>query len=70
MNMWQAFKSAAIGILSSKKAVMGIVGALTAGAMKLGWNIDSETVMLVVSPIVAAIIGQGAADWGKEAAKS
>jgi uncharacterized membrane protein YeaQ/YmgE (transglycosylase-associated protein family) len=50
--------------------VMGIVGALTAGAMKLGWNIDSETVMLVVSPIVAAIIGQGAADWGKEAAKS
>jgi hypothetical protein len=70
MKMWQAFKTAAIGILSSKKAVMGIAGALAAGAMKLGWNVDSETVLLVVGPIVAAIVGQGVADLGKEAAKS
>jgi hypothetical protein len=69
MNMWKAVKLALIGILSSKKAVMGLTGALTAGIMKLGLNIDSETVGLVVGPIVAAIIGQAAADHGKEAAQ-
>jgi len=68
--MWKAIKSVAVEILSSKKAVMGIVGAVTAGLLKLGAHVDSETVGLVVGPIVAAIIGQGAADFGKEAAKA
>lgn len=48
---------------------MGIVGAISAGVMKLGFNVDSETVGLIVTPIIAAIIGQGVADHGKEAAK-
>lgn len=68
MTMWNALKAAIVGILSSKKAVMGLTGALTAGIMKLGLHVDSETVGLVVGPIVAAIIGQAAADHGKEAA--
>lgn len=68
--MWTAIKQVIIGLLSSKKAVMGISAAIAAGTMKLGFNVSSETVGLIVSPIVAAIIGQGVADHGKEAAKA
>jgi hypothetical protein len=68
--MWKAVKAAIIGILSSKKAVLGLTTALTAGLLKLGLDVDSETVGLVVAPLVAAIVGQGIADHGKEAAKA
>lgn len=67
--MWKAIKQVVIGLLSSKKAVMGISAAVAAGVMKLGYNIESETVALIVGPVVAAIVGQAAADYGKEAAK-
>lgn len=67
--MWKAIKTVVIEILSSKKAVMGLTAALTAGVMKLGLHVDSETVGLIVGPIVAAVIGQGVADHNKEAAK-
>jgi uncharacterized protein YqgC (DUF456 family) len=67
--MWKAVKSVLAQIFSSKKAVMGLVGALTAGILKLGIHVDSETVGLIVSPIIAAIIGQGVADHGKSAAE-
>lgn len=67
--MWKTVKQITVSLLSSKKAVMGITAAVTAGIMKLGFNVDSETVGLVVGPLVAAIIGQGVADHGKEAAK-
>jgi cyanophycinase-like exopeptidase len=67
--MWKAVKQVVIGLLSSKKAVMGISAAIAAGTMKLGFGVSSETVALIVGPVVAAIIGQGVADHGKEAAK-
>jgi hypothetical protein len=66
--MWKAIKGVLVALLSSKKAVMGISGAITAGIMKLGFDIPSETVGLIVAPIVASIVGQGVADAGKEAA--
>jgi hypothetical protein len=63
--MWTAFKQ----ILSSKKVVLALVAGATAGVAKLGFAVDSETVALIVSPLIAAIVGQGIADHGKEAAK-
>jgi len=63
--MWNALKH----LLSSKKAILGIVTAVTAGVAKIGWQIPSETVGLIVAPMIAAILGQGMADSGKEAAK-
>lgn len=63
--MWKAVKE----VLSSKKAIMAITSGLAAGAARLGWNVDAETVGLFLSPFVAYIIGQGVADHGKGAAQ-
>ncbi len=56
-------------MLQSKKAIAAIAGLIVAAAGKVGLGLDTETVMAIVSPIVAYIIGQGWADSGKEAAK-
>lgn len=58
----KTLKQTLIAILSSKKAVMALFGATAAGLMKLGFNVDSETVGLVLTPILTAILGQGIAD--------
>jgi len=62
-------KKALVEILSSKKALSALFAAIAAGAMKLGWKVDSETVGIILSPIIAYILGQGIADHGKEQAK-
>lgn len=67
--MWAGIKIALTGLLGSKKALLAIFGAVAAGLMKLGWNVDSDTVGLILAPLISAIIGQGIADVGKEQVK-
>ena len=64
-----ALKQSLIGLLSSKKAMMAIISAVVAGLMKLGFHVDSEVVWAVITPLSAAILGQGIADTTKKEEK-
>lgn len=63
--MWTALKTTLVSLLSSRKAVTALIGALTAGLMKLGFDVADDTVAAVLAPIIALIVGQGIADAGK-----
>lgn len=56
-------------LLSSKKLIVALIGVIVALASRVGLDLSTEDVALVVSPIVAFILGQGIADHGKSAAK-
>jgi len=53
-------------ILASKKAVMALVAGIVWGVAKLGFQVDTETVAGIVSPLVAYILGQSYVDHAKE----
>ena len=59
--MWNMFAE----LLTSKKALAAISGVIIAGAARCGLNLPEDAVNQVLAPIVAYIIGQGMADWGK-----
>lgn len=61
----KTLKATIVALLGSKKAVMAIFGAVAAGLMRLGLDVDAETVALVLSPVLTAILGQGIADVSK-----
>lgn len=61
--------SVIVEMLGSKKFVAGIVGVLVAGAARIGWHLDVDAIMAILSPLIAAILGQGVADLGKERAQ-
>ncbi len=70
MSAFQELGAAVIvairGILGSKKFVAAIAAAISAGAVRVGLPaISTESIALVLSPILAAILGQGVADAGK-----
>ena len=70
LNAFQELGAAVIvairGILGSKKFVAAIAAAISAGAVRVGLPaISTESIALVLSPILAAILGQGVADAGK-----
>ena len=52
------------GLLTSKKFVAAVASMLAAALMKLGLDVDTETVLTVISPVIAYIIGQGLSDLG------
>jgi hypothetical protein len=55
--------------MSSKKFLMAIIGMVAFGLAKKGINLDTEATYAFLSPLIAAIIGQGVADHGKSAAQ-
>jgi len=63
--MWSAIK----GLLASKKALAAAAGVIVTLVGKLGIQLDTDALVVLISPIVAFCIGQGIADNGKEAAK-
>ena len=67
--MVESLKEMLVVLLTSKKAQAALAGMVVAIALRLGINVDVETVLTIISPIIAYIIGQGIADAGKEAAK-
>jgi len=58
---------AILEMIGSKKAIAMVAGVVVAIAAKRGLELDTEAVAAVVSPILAYILGQGAADFGKAA---
>lgn len=70
-------KDALKGLFGSKKALTGIAAALTTAlilfAQKQGYGLDPDATKLLIGAVLGLagtfIVGQGAADWGKEAAK-
>jgi len=55
------------GLMGSKKAMAAIVGVVITGwGTKIG--IPADNLNEIVYLIIAYIVGQGAADWGKSAA--
>jgi hypothetical protein len=58
-----------LATLESKKFVVGILTTLAAIAARKGFDVDTTTILVCISPIMAAIGAQGWADSGKEAAK-
>lgn len=70
-------KEALKGLFGSKKALATMAGTVTSAlvmvAAKQGWGLDpaaAESLVKVILGLVAAyVLGQGVADWGKEAAK-
>lgn len=67
--MKDAILSVVKQILTSKKALAAIAGALVWGLGRLGWDIPAADLLPVIGIIAAFILGQGWADGGKEAAK-
>lgn len=55
-------------LLASKKFVMAVLAVAAYLGSKLGFGFGAEEAFAVISPLLAAILGQGAADWGKSAA--
>ena len=66
--MWEAVK----GLLASRKALAAIAGTVVGLVAKLGGDLDTESLVAVLAPIMAYILGQGIADAGagKEAKKA
>lgn len=56
-------------LLTSKKFIVTISAMIVAVAAKKGLNLDSELVGMLVALVVAYLVGQGAADFGKAAAQ-
>lgn len=63
--IWLVVKEAA----TSKKFIVTLAGVISGALLKIGMDLPTEDVAVVLSPMVAYIIGQGWADRGKEAAK-
>ena len=56
-------------MFTGKKWTAAVSASIVAAALKIGLELPSDAVALIVSPIMAYIVGQGWADSGKEAAK-
>lgn len=52
-------------LFGSKKFLTTLTGILAILVGKIGWNVDEETLWMMVTIIAACITGQGMADFGK-----
>lgn len=62
--MWTVIKQ----MLTSKKFLATLLSIVVWVGARLGWNVDYDTLLGVVSPLWLFILGQGLADTGKEKA--
>lgn len=61
--------NALVELLKSKKALTAIAAAIVAAAAKIGWDVSTDELIPILTPIMAYVVGQGIADHGKERAK-
>lgn len=64
--MWAAIT----GILKSKKAVAAGVACIASLVARIGWNVSADELLLMVSPILAYVLGQSISDHGAQGANS
>lgn len=57
-------------LLKSKKALTAIAAVIVALGGKIGWDVSTEELMPILTPLMAYIVGQGIADHGKERIKA
>ena len=50
--------------------LIAIATALVTLGSKIGWDVSTEELLPIISPLMAYIVGQGIADHGKEKAKA
>ena len=62
-------RNAIADLLKSKKALTAIAATIVAIAAKAGWNVSTDELIPILTPLMAYIVGQGIADHGKERAK-
>jgi hypothetical protein len=62
-------KQALIDMLSSKKAIAALLATAAAIAGKLGYNLDTESILTITGPLMAYIVSQGIADHGAQGLK-
>lgn len=55
--------------VSSKKFIMTVAAVIAAWTAKIGLDLPTETVALLIAPIVTYVLAQGWSDAGKGAAK-
>lgn len=56
-------------LLTSKKFQAAVIAVLAQIAAKFGLELDEASALMLISPLIAYIVGQGVADLGKSAAK-
>jgi len=56
-------------MIQSKKAIAMIAGMIVTLVAKVGLDLDVDAIAVIISPVIAYIIGQGWADTGKEVEK-
>jgi len=56
-------------MLTSKKAIAAAAGVIVAFAARYGLQLPEDAVNQILAPIVAYILAQGAADFGKHSQK-
>ena len=56
--------------LTSKKWLTAVAGVIAAGLLRINLDIPIEDIAVVLSPVIAYILGQGWSDTGKEAIKT
>ena len=56
-------------LFQSKKALAAMAAVIVGLAAKLGFEISTDELLPILSPLMAYIVGQGIADHGKERAK-
>lgn len=61
--------TAIANLLTSKKALTALAAAIVAAGAKIGWDVSTDELMPILTPLMAYIVGQGIADHGKERAK-
>lgn len=57
-------------LLSSKKFLAALVAILVQLGARYGLELDQDQIMGLISPLLAFIVGQGIADFGKNRAPS
>ena len=67
--MLDKLKRTFIELMSSKKAIAALAGVVIASAGRVGLELDAEAVTQILTPIIAYIVGQGLADFGKASAQ-
>lgn len=65
--MFEQLKATTIALLTSKKAIAAVVGVILVLTNRIGLQLPEEQLTAVITPIVAYIVGQGLADFGKYA---
>ena len=64
--MFEKIKETLLTLATSKKAIATVVGVILVLTNRIGLQLPEEQLTAVITPIVAYIVGQGLADFGKE----